>query len=177
VTETIDLPSPPRRVSVDPDDRLFRRLAPGEAPPILRDVTLNPTTRLVVAAPDPHAARTLGNRLMDAGATEGDAADDGPLAIIGTAREVEAALGARGLPGTPAALAGKGTARVWTIRRDNGRTVLVVSADDNAALEALIRPLPHYGRQSYLIFQGREAVERGIWPAGENPLRRSIDLR
>ncbi|WP_156797082.1 hypothetical protein [Nitrosomonas sp. Is79A3] len=31
-------------------------------------------------------------------------------------------------------------------------------------LETLIRPLPHYGRQSYIAFDGREAIEKGIWP-------------
>jgi len=32
--------------------------------------------------------------------------------------------------------------------------------------------LPHYGRQSYLVFDGARAVERGVWPAPglERPL-------
>jgi hypothetical protein len=41
----------------------------------------------------------------------------------------------------------------------------VVSAESEDALRALLRPLPHYGRQSYLIFEEARAVERGIWPA------------
>ena len=73
-------------------------------------------------------------------------------------------------------LAGKGTARVWTARTDAGAGVLVIAADDRAALEALMRPLPHYGRQSYLVFQGREAVERGVWPSGDSPLRRAVKV-
>jgi hypothetical protein len=40
----------------------------------------------------------------------------------------------------------------------------VVSARDVAALQALARPLPHYGRQSWLVFEGSKAVDRGIWP-------------
>jgi aminopeptidase N len=28
----------------------------------------------------------------------------------------------------------------------------------------LIRPLPHYGRQSYVIFDGAKAIHRGAWP-------------
>ncbi|MDO9310544.1 MAG: hypothetical protein Q7T85_02485, partial [Nitrosomonas sp.] len=39
-----------------------------------------------------------------------------------------------------------------------------MSAKDAASLEALIRPLPHYRRQSYITFDGRQAVEKGIWP-------------
>jgi hypothetical protein len=41
----------------------------------------------------------------------------------------------------------------------------VVSAESAEALRALLRPLPHYGRQSYLIFDGGTVVERGVWPA------------
>jgi hypothetical protein len=40
----------------------------------------------------------------------------------------------------------------------------VVSARDVASLHALIRPLPHYGRQSYVIFDGAKAIRRGVWP-------------
>jgi aminopeptidase N len=76
----------------------------------------------------------------------------------------------------PPELAGKGTARVWTAPTGAGAAVLVIAADDRAALEALMRPLPHYGRQSYLVFQGREAVERGIWPSGDSPLRRAVKV-
>jgi hypothetical protein len=27
-----------------------------------------------------------------------------------------------------------------------------------------MRPLPHYGRQSWLAFEGARAIERGVWP-------------
>jgi hypothetical protein len=40
----------------------------------------------------------------------------------------------------------------------------VIAAKDAASLEALIRPLPHYGRQSYLAFDGRQVIEKGVWP-------------
>ena len=32
------------------------------------------------------------------------------------------------------------------------------------ALEALARPLPHYGGQSWLVFAGSKSVDRGTWP-------------
>jgi hypothetical protein len=171
VVETFKFDAEPQKVAIDPDYRLFRRLAPGEAPPILRDVTLNPATRLVIAGPERDAARALAARLMDAGAREATDGEDGPVAVIGTTEAVAKALADLHLAPVPSALAGKGTARVWTARTEAGAAVLVVSADDRAALEALLRPLPHYGRQSYLVFQGREAIERGVWPAGDSPLK------
>jgi hypothetical protein len=41
----------------------------------------------------------------------------------------------------------------------------VVAARDESALAALARPLPHYGRQSWLAFDGTTAIARGVWPS------------
>ena len=57
-----------------------------------------------------------------------------------------------------------GTAHAWTIRQD-GVTFIVVSAKDASFLQALVRPLPHYGKQSYVVFDGVKVIERGTWPA------------
>jgi len=172
----LTLDAEPRQIALDPDYRLFRRLAPGEAPPILRDVTLNPATRLVIVGSEQDAACALADRLMDAGVQDG--ADDrtSPVAVIGTTDAVVKALADQHLPPMPSELSSKGTARVWTARTDAGAGVLAIAADDRAALEALMRPLPHYGRQSYLVFQGRDVVERGVWPSGDSPLRRSVKV-
>ena len=113
---------------------------------------------------------------MDAGIREGAADGTSPVAVIGTTGAVAKALADQHLPPMPAELAGKGTARVWTARTDSGAGVLVIAANDRAALEAFMRPLPHYGRQSYLVFQGREAIERGIWASGDSPLRRTVKV-
>ncbi|MGA8007087.1 MAG: hypothetical protein WCA17_13390, partial [Burkholderiales bacterium] len=50
-------------------------------------------------------------------------------------------------------------------RAGSAPPVAVVSVRDAAALLALQRPLPHYGAQSYLVFEGAHAVARGVWPA------------
>ena len=42
-------------------------------------------------------------------------------------------------------------------------------------IAALARPLPHYGRMGYLVFDGARAVEHGNWPAGAGPLRVRLD--
>jgi len=42
---------------------------------------------------------------------------------------------------------------------------LLVSVRDAQSLGALARPLPHYGQQSWLVFEGTRAIERGVWPA------------
>ena len=43
--------------------------------------------------------------------------------------------------------------------------IAVVSAENLEALRNLLRPLPHYGGQSYLVFEGAQATLHGVWPA------------
>jgi hypothetical protein len=49
----------------------------------------------------------------------------------------------------------------------------IVSVRDAAALAALERPLPHYGRQSWLVLEAGRVIERGTWPA--KPQERRLD--
>jgi hypothetical protein len=84
--------------------------------------------------------------------------------VIGLQQQVDAWLIANNLPVRPESVANKGSAQAWTFSRPNGSTLAIVSARDSASLEALIRPLPHYGRQSYVIFDGRKMIEQGAWP-------------
>lgn len=175
-TVTLRAAARPLAVTVDPDFDLFRRLDPREAPPILRDVTLRPGSAVVVAAAGEaeDAARALAARLLD-GKGQEEAADPlAPVLLVGTDALVPSALAARGLPAVPTELAGRGSARVWTVRLPNGVSALVVSGADAPALQALLRPLPHYGRQSWLVFEGAKASDRGVWPVGDSPLRRAL---
>jgi len=179
VTASLPLSGTLKAVAVDPGYDLFRRLAPGEAPPTLRDVTLDGATNVVLAAEGAAAetARALAERLMDrkARVVAPDRTDSGqPLALIGTVDAVAPLLRAYQIE-APASLAGRGTGRAWTARSPQGKPVLVVEAADGAALQALARPLPHYGRQSWLVFDGGKVADRGVWPAGDSPLRRRFD--
>ncbi|MCW2242710.1 M1 family metallopeptidase [Azospirillum canadense] len=179
-TTTIRTDAPPKAVSVDPAFDLFRRLAPGEAPPILRDVTLDHAANTVIAADGDaaQAARALAERLADGKPriVAPDRTDPvAPLTLIGTTEGVDRLLALYRLPLVPDSLAKRGTARVWAFRTAQGRAVLAVAGDDAAALQALLRPLPHYGRQSWLVFDGAKAEDRGVWPASDSPLRRALN--
>jgi hypothetical protein len=119
------------------------------------------------AAVEGHA-RQLAPRLLEhplrvapADARPGTA----PLFVIGLHAEIDAWLARHGLPPRPQALTGMGTAQVWTMARPDAGPLTVVSALDVASLAALARPLPHYGRQSFVVFEGARAIERGVWPA------------
>jgi aminopeptidase N len=66
--------------------------------------------------------------------------------------------------GTAAAAPLKGTARAWAARAANGKALVFVVADTPAALAAMQRALPHYGRRSWLVFQDGRVVGQGAWP-------------
>ena len=72
-----------------------------------------------------------------------------------------------GLPPRPAEVAGRGSAQVWTLAPAGSRSapVAVISGRDAASIGALERGLPHYGAQSWLVFEGGRAIARGTWPA------------
>jgi hypothetical protein len=168
---TIDVEARPEGVRLDPDLRVWRRLDPQQLPPILRQWTVARAPRLVQAstAPDVRdAAAALGARLCEnppvevaAGAL---AQGQEPVLLTGLHADVDAALVRAGLPPRPADLAGRGSAQVWTIAREHCAAVAVGSAADAEALAALQRPLPHYGGQSWLVFQGARVLDRGVWP-------------
>ena len=170
---SVDLDFRPQTLRIDPDIRLWRQLDAQEMPPILRQWLGAPAPRLVIAASGgaADAATTLAQRFFEAkpqnlsgAALAGSLGSGGPIMIIGTHNEVAASLAAAGLPARPAELSTRGTAQVWTLLRPTGAPVAVVSADDAKALEALARPLPHYGGQSWLVFAGSKSVDRGTWP-------------
>lgn len=168
---TVHVSARPREVALDPELKMFRRLARDEAPPILRQVMVDPAT-VTVLLPEGgearRAASALAVRVQDhepRAFAPARRLPRAPALVIGLDGEVDAWLNEQGLPERPERVRGKGSAQVWTVARKEGASIAVVSAKDAAAIAALARPLPHYGRQSYVVFEGSSAIERGTWPA------------
>ena len=168
----LEVEAMPEGVRLDPDLRVWRVLDREQLPPILRQWIVARAPRLVQAsgARDVReAAAALGKRVFEIPprAVSSDALNQGtdPVLLAGLHADVDAALAQAGLPPRPASLTGRGSAQVWTIVRQAGPPVAVVSGKDADALRALQGPLPHYGAQSWLVFDGRRALDRGVWPA------------
>jgi hypothetical protein len=167
---------PPGSITLDPDARLLRRLAPGEAPPILRQAMLDPATVTVLGG-TPDAGKALARRFVEhplqLRSAEAPLAA-APLLLIGLERDVNRYLTRHNLPPRPTELdatPGRATAWVWTATQSTGHPITVISARDAKALAALGRPLPHYGRQSWLVFAGGTATARGTWPSRPQSIR------
>jgi aminopeptidase N len=143
---------------------------PDEAPPILRQVMVDQTTATVLLPESGEArkaAETLAAKMQNRVPkliTPTDGLPAAPVLVIGLADQVDAWLAKHHLPERPDLIKGKGSAQAWTVSRPDGVTLAVVSAQDLASLAALARPLPHYGRQSYVVFDGAKMVSRGAWP-------------
>jgi len=173
--ETIELAldRAPQALRLDPELRVWRRPEEGQLPPILRQAMLDSSPRLVIAdqteAAVAQAGPLLAARFFERPALPAglDALSEGreALLLVGTPAAIDAALARAGLAPRPAKLTMHGTAQVWTVRTDSGRPLVAVSARDAEALAALERPLPHYGGQSWLVFDGSRALERGVWEA------------
>lgn len=174
---TLKAPSLVQAVELDPDYRLWRRVDRVNFPPILREVFVAPRVGLLTAGNDmAQAATALAERLLDSRPERLQATGPGlpgsiPVLIVGQTERVNELLAKLGLPSPPPPLAGKGSARVWVDRDQSGRPYAVVEAQSDDALKALQRPLPHYGRQSWLVFEAAKATEKGIWPARSERLR------
>ena len=172
----IGTPDRPHRLCVDPDFRLFRRPGPGEVAPILRSAAFDPSAPVVIAALNPQvqaAARNLAARLLEREPQfNGPSAPlpDGTAVLVGTDAEVEAVLKREALDGLAPDIARRGTARAWTVARLGKGALVVVSGEDAGALSAIAGPLPHYGAESFVVFEGRRLSDRGVWPAGPGPL-------
>jgi aminopeptidase N len=168
-TVTLPVDGRPTGLRVDPELRLWRTLDPAELPPILRQWILASAPRLALASAVLRAdALALAGQLFENRFEEIPLSETGrgtqPVLLVGLQPDVDAALASRGLPPEPARLAGRGTAQMWTLPRAAG-PLAVISVRDAEALRALARPLPHYGAQSFLAFEGARAIERGVWPA------------
>lgn len=161
---------------VDPDFRLFRRPLPGEVPVILRSVVFDTESTAVIATQDSQAwtaARALAAQLLEREPRFGEAQaplPDGAVMLVGTDADVAAVLRRQALEDPPARLAGQGTARAWATGRAGKGALVVVSGRDATALRDLTAPLPHYGGESFVVFDGRRTIDRGVWPADASPL-------
>ena len=174
-------PQRPLSIHFDPHTDLFRRLQPDETPPILRDITLNPASVVAIAGSEPGfdtSARALAERLLDLTPRflqPGQArAPAEPLLLIADSEQLPAQLERLQLR-VPANLPDVAhDAAAWTARLANNTPVLVVTAANTDALRALLRPLPHYGGQSYVLFEAGRAQSRGLWPLSRGALYREL---
>jgi aminopeptidase N len=148
----------------DQDFRLWRRYPPEVFPPILREVFIAPQAAVVITDESLRAiAAQLAARALDAPQPmlTTSLPAQRPALVIGRDAEIDAWLAQRGLARP---LPRRGTAQVWAARDGVGRALVIVAGRDDARLQDIARALPHYGRQSWLVFEGARVIDKGVWP-------------
>jgi aminopeptidase N len=174
----LDVDFNPQQLRLDPETRVWRRLDDAQLPPILRRWIGAPAPLLINATAngEAHAAvNELAQRFFETPPktiTVGDLArarrSGATILLAGTHAEVAAALAAVDLPPVQLAQTDRhASAQVWTSGGENGSPLLVITAENTAALRAMQRALPHYGNQSWLVFSDSQVLARGVWPVRE----------
>ena len=187
----VALPANANWVAVDPNFNIFRKLHRGEIPPALSQILGADSAVVVIGSRCGSEMAEALKKLAADWSRNHDAiivaeADftkpngrgvwlfgDGELA-----REVF----------TRTRAFGDAPVKLRTDAVDGGRTIVasfrdpdheeipwtVVLPADASVVEALGRKLPHYGRYSYLVFDGETNVDKGSWVVESSPLR--LDL-
>ena len=167
-------------VELDPDYRLWRRVDSALLPAILREVFVAPTAAVVaIDAEMGSAAQGLAARVLDAKAAPlmAERPAGRPVLVIGRPSAIDDWLKKQALPPRPAVLtpeSNNASAQVWAGRDGSGIPYVVVAARDAAAVTALERGLPHYGKQSWLVFDGARATGKGVGAPLAAPVKVSV---
>jgi hypothetical protein len=185
---------PPLAVHVDPAFDLFRRLDARETPPSLGQLFGDPKPLVVIAADEP-APRAAAYRAMaeswrapshapeivsDADLTALPA--DRSVWLFGRGNRFAAALAAgtsvaasgdaMRIDGQRLALSGHAAVIVRRHPQNADKAVGWIVADGVDSLPGLGRKLPHYGKYSYLGFEGAEPTNmlKGQWATSDSSL-------
>ncbi|MDX9735356.1 MAG: M20/M25/M40 family metallo-hydrolase [Thermoanaerobaculia bacterium] len=189
----------PLGLAADPQFDLFRRLDPREIPPSIGQMFGEPKVLAILPADlsaEEDAAwrallpgwRTPAHEIeVKAEAEVASLPADRAIWVIGRtnrhaalfAKQEGLTLGAAELValGEEVALAGHTFVFVSRHPGDPGKAVGWIFGEPLAALPGLGRKLPHYGKYSFVGFEGTEPanVLKGQWPESDSPLR--ADLR
>jgi uncharacterized iron-regulated protein len=192
----------PLALTVDPHFDVFRLLDPRETPPSIGQIFGEPEILAVLPADAEEDEQDSYRELMEGWRSDSHAIEtrldreveelpaDRGVWILGRANRFAGRLfaadegagfdvGPDGVTvlGEEVPFAGRS---LVVIRRHPGnleKAVGWLAVDPPAAFPGMGRKLPHYGKYSYLGFEGDEPVNtvKGQWPASDSPL--SVDLR
>lgn len=198
-TFSLDLPARPQRIAVDPAYDVLRRLDPAELPPSLARLFAAPRLTLVLPAQADQAHRDGYLHLARAwaqGQPQVRIVWDKELKTLPRAgavwllgwdnrfrqavlrhlspEQAELSEAQAVIAGERIALADHGL--VLAAAGEDDQPLALLAAHEAAAIPALARKVPHYGKYSYLAFHGRTAdnVLKGQWSVSRSPLHRAL---
>jgi len=201
----IALDSKPLKLAVDPQYDVFRILNPMEVPPILSKIWGSKENVFII----PAAADKNQLALYEEFAKQWKSADNDDFEILydkdlkelprnktawilgyenAFAEEINQQLSTSksGLKADSVSFEKKNILKknnsfVFTLfdQRDMHKQSVFIAFDNEKAISGLITKLPHYGKYSYLAFNGDEPtnIAKGEWPVSNSPLVKVLDER
>jgi len=178
-------------VEVDPDYHIFRRLYPEEIEPIVSAIMGTPKKRFVAYDVDEATGGLF--QAFAAAIAEDSAVVETPdvlssepkdyAPVLLNPAEVPESL-ARMFTATDSSIVINGTeylraGHTFALSGKNWEgfaAYLVVLTEDPQSLPRLGQLIPHYGKYSYLVFEGARNVGKGQWATSSSPLKRELTL-
>jgi hypothetical protein len=173
-------------LEIDPDYHLFRRLHPDEVEPVISAVLGNPLKKFVCDNSNETVKTAFGEfgRNMTEDSVEVSASDvldapaDGNYAIIFSPSEVPEYLKSRvKLEGASITIDGISYEMMGNTFILSGQDMgsyekyMVIYTTNLQALPRIGELIPHYGKYSYLVFEGERNVGKGQWVSDHSPLK------
>ena len=192
----------PVLLSVDPEFDVFRMLDARETAPSIGQIFGEPAITAVLPSAADETEQAAYRKMVGAweGATQSiDFVKDDEIDSLPADRavwllgrnnrfapevfdsnpvaQIELGQDAVGFPGSKVSFAGHSMVVVARNPANVAKAVGWITVDPEAAFDGVQRKLPHYGKYSYLAFEGDEPanVVKGEWSATDSPMR--IDLR
>ncbi len=202
-TFSFELNEKPLKLAVDPQYDVFRMLDPMEVPPTWSKVLASKENLVVLPATASAEQKAIYNEFINqwkaVDTDDFEVVSDDQLQQLPTdktvwiigfenkfAQVIDGAISASNssIEGDSVIFEKKATPKpnhsfVLTVYNDQNKNfnMAFIALDNRAAIDGLIRKLPHYGKYSYLGFEGDEPVNvaKGQWPVLQSPLIRIFD--
>ncbi len=195
-TFSVKCDSRPVSLEIDPRFDMFRKLNREEIPVTIGGAFANDRGTIIIGNREDPAVRMAFSAVSHALGVEGDVINESQtgapelegahLWFLGRGdalSEILLEAGVR-LAGDTVAVAGSeygigGRTFICTLRnpRDENSVVTVILSADTESMPGILSKLPHYGRNSYLVFEGGRAVAQGVWESEGSPLRADFRAR
>lgn len=183
----IIIPSSPRRIEIDPEHQIFRQLYPEEIPPSIAKVfgsekqiiitSSNIETSEIIDKAAGMLNKTKSAVIKQAANILPEDINKSSVIILGDwkANEILSEF-VHGIFKTPpwdqktADSESAGYVLVFDHPENLEFAVMLIRGNPKSDLLSVVRKMPHYGKYSYLLFQGENNVAKGIWPVESTPL-------
>lgn len=176
---TIPLKNRPELLEIDPDQHVYRQLARGESTAILRQIQLAEQVSIIgVSGADWTTELLPIARRVFAGEIDKRTIEDSQnqaLLIVGTPADVQQALHKAQACSYHRSPPISAKTVAWSSISGSGQPILALSADSLDAAQQALQRLQHFGRHSYVGFNGHP--QTGLYePAEQHGLRQRLEV-